>query len=196
MIDSWVRLCFQRRGIVLLIFVLMALYGIYCWQQLPLEAYPDIAPVTSQVITQVNGLAAEEVEQQITIPLERKLISTPGMSMIRSRSTFGLSLITMVFDDNIEDYWSRERIHDTIDSISLPYNAVPVLDPLTSAVGEIYRYTMNSDTYTLRELSELQLWMVIPRLQKVKNVVDIANFGGLAAPSVYPWICRLDCRLD
>ncbi|MFX6230722.1 efflux RND transporter permease subunit, partial [Acinetobacter baumannii] len=79
-----VNLCFQRRGIVQLVFLLAALYGWYCWNQLPLEAYPDIADVTSQVVTQVNGLAAEEVEQQITIPLERQIMGTPGMHVMRS----------------------------------------------------------------------------------------------------------------
>ncbi|MFX7506671.1 efflux RND transporter permease subunit, partial [Acinetobacter baumannii] len=99
-------------GIVQLVFLLAALYGWYCWNQLPLEAYPDIADVTSQVVTQVNGLAAEEVEQQITIPLERQIMGTPGMHVMRSESTFGLSLITVVFNDGAEDYWSRQRLQE------------------------------------------------------------------------------------
>lgn len=78
-------------------FLFAALYGWHSWTQLPLEAYPDIADTTSQVVTQVNGLAAEEVEQQITIPLEREIMGTPGMHVMRSKSTFGLSLITVVF---------------------------------------------------------------------------------------------------
>src|ERR1700682_2664232 len=97
MIDRLVAVCVERRGIVWLVAVLVALYGAYCWNQLPLEAYPDIADTTSQVVTQVDGLAAEEVEKQITIPLEREIIGTPGMHVMRSKSTFGLSLITVVF---------------------------------------------------------------------------------------------------
>ncbi|WP_343583329.1 CusA/CzcA family heavy metal efflux RND transporter [Herbaspirillum sp.] len=179
MIERLVSLCFQRRGIVMLVFALSALYGWYSWKQLPLEAYPDIADVTSQVVTQVNGLAAEEVEQQITIPLERQIMGTPGMHVMRSKSTFGLSLITVVFRDGAEDYWSRQRLQERISSVSLPYGAQPALDALTSPIGEIYRYTLQSRTRDLRELSELQFWKVIPRLKQVPGVVDVSNFGGL-----------------
>ena len=83
MIEQFVTQCFKRRGVMLLVFALLLVYGWYCWTKIPLEAYPDIAPVTSQVITQVNGLAAAEVEQQITIPLERALLATPGVTVIR-----------------------------------------------------------------------------------------------------------------
>ena len=179
MIERLVNLCFQRRGIVKLVFLLAALYGWYCWNQLPLEAYPDIADVTSQVVTQVNGLAAEEVEQQITIPLERQIMGTPGMHVMRSQSTFGLSLITVVFNDGAEDYWSRQRLQERISAVTLPYGAQPGLDSLTSPIGEIYRYTLQSKTRDLRELSELQFWKVIPRLKQVSGVVDVSNFGGL-----------------
>ncbi|MEV4777648.1 efflux RND transporter permease subunit [Burkholderia sp. LMU1-1-1.1] len=180
MIDRLVTLCFNRRGIVALVFLLVTLYGGYCWTQLPLEAYPDIADTTSQVVTQVNGLAAEEVEQQITIPLEREIMGTPGMHVMRSKSTFGLSLITVVFEDGAEDYWSRQRLQERIAAVSLPYGAQPGLDALTSPIGEIYRYTLESKTRDLRELSELQRWKVIPRLKQAAGVVDVTNFGGLS----------------
>ncbi|MCX7090925.1 MAG: CusA/CzcA family heavy metal efflux RND transporter [Legionellales bacterium] len=179
MIEQFVTQCFKRRGVMLLVFALLLVYGWYCWTKIPLEAYPDIAPVTSQVITQVNGLAAAEVEQQITIPLERALLATPGVTVIRSRSTFGLSLITVVFREGTDNYWSRERLLEKIAQVSLPYNASPGLDPLTSPIGEIYRYTLNSEIYNTRELSELQFWKVIPRLKQVPGVVDITNFGGM-----------------
>ncbi|CDZ77490.1 Cation efflux system protein CzcA [Legionella massiliensis] len=179
MIESLVTQCFHRRGIVVLVFLFVSFYGFYCWKQLPLEAYPDIAPTTSQVVTQVNGLAAEEVEQQITIPLEREIMGTPGISVMRSRSTFGLSLITVVFQDGAENYWSRQRLLERINNVTLPYGAQPGLDALTSPIGEILRYTLNSKTRTLRELSELQFWKVIPRLKQVPGVTDVANFGGL-----------------
>jgi len=179
MIDRLVAISFQRRGIAWLVFVLVALYGVFCWKQLPLEAYPDIADTSSQVVTQVPGLAAEEVESQITIPLEREIMGTPGMHVMRSKSTFGLSLITVVFRDGVEDYWSRQRLQERIASVTLPYGAQPGLDPLTSPIGEIYRYTLESKTRSLRELSELQFWTVIPRLKQVAGVADVGNFGGL-----------------
>ncbi|MBA2655683.1 MAG: efflux RND transporter permease subunit [Tatlockia sp.] len=179
MIEKLVIQCFHRRGIVALVFLFLCFYGFYCWKQLPLEAYPDIAPTTSQVITQVNGLAAEEVEQQITIPLEREIMGTPGIAVMRSRSTFGLSLITVIFQDGAENYWSRQRLLERINNVTLPYNALPTLDPLTSPIGEILRYTLQSTTHTLGELSELQFWKVIPRLKQVPGVTDITNFGGV-----------------
>jgi cobalt-zinc-cadmium resistance protein CzcA len=179
MIDKLVSVCFKRRGIAWLVFVVAALYGGYCWTQLPLEAYPDIADTTSQVITQVPGLAAEEVEKQITIPLEREIMGTPGMYVMRSKSTFGLSLITVVFQDGAEDYWSRQRLQERIGGVTLPYGAQPGLDPLTSPIGEIYRYTLTSKTRSLRDLSELQFWKVIPRLKQVPGLADVSNFGGI-----------------
>jgi len=179
MINSIVSTCFQRRGIAWLVFVFVALYGMWSWKQLPVEAYPDIADVTSQIVTQVPGLGAEEVEQQITIPLERALLGTPGMHVLRSRSLFALSLITVVFEDGTDGYFARQRLQERLNEVSLPYDAVPGLDPYTSPTGEIYRYTLESKTHSLRELSELQFWTVIPRLLKVPGVVDVTNFGGL-----------------
>ncbi|TWJ32554.1 efflux RND transporter permease subunit [Geobacter argillaceus] len=179
MIERLVTLCFNRRGIVGLVFAFVALYGWYSWRQLPVEAYPDISDVSAQVITQVPGLAAEEVEQQITIPLEREIMSAPGMHVMRSNSTFGLSLITVVFKDGVEDYWARQRLQERISGVSLPYGAQPGLDPMTSPIGEIYRYTLESKSRDLRELSELQFWKVIPRLKQVPGVIDVSNFGGL-----------------
>jgi cobalt-zinc-cadmium resistance protein CzcA len=179
MIERLVTLLFHRRIIVWMVFAFVAAYGIYCWTQLPLEAYPDIADTTSQVITQVPGLAAEEVEKQITIPLEREIMGTPGMYVMRSKSTFGLSLITVVFRDGAEDYWSRQRLQERISGVTLPYGAQPGLDPLTSPIGEIYRYTLESKTRDLRALSELQFWKVIPRLKQVAGLADVSNFGGL-----------------
>ncbi|MCC8535812.1 efflux RND transporter permease subunit [Xanthomonas axonopodis pv. poinsettiicola] len=179
MIDAIVSTCFQRRGIAWLVFFFVALYGAWSWKQLPVEAYPDIADVTSQIVTQVPGLGAEEVEQQITIPLERVLLGTPGMHVLRSRSLFALSLITVVFEDGTDGYFARQRLQERLNEVSLPYGAMPGLDPYTSPTGEIYRYTLESRSRSLRELSELQFWTVIPRLKKAAGVVDVSNFGGL-----------------
>ncbi len=179
MIERVVALFFGRRVVVWVVFLFVAAYGAYCWTRLPLEAYPDIADTTSQVITQVPGLAAEEVEKQITIPLEREIMGTPGMQVMRSKSTFGLSLITVVFRDGAEDYWSRQRLQERISGVELPYGAQPGLDPLTSPIGEIYRYTLESKTRDLRALSELQFWKVIPRLKQVPGIADVSNFGGM-----------------
>lgn len=176
---SFMLLTIQKRWVIALLFGLLALFGYYSWKQLSIEAYPDIADVTSQVVTQVPGLAAEEVEQQITIPLERALNGMPGMHVMRSKSTFGLSMITIVFEDGVEDYWSRQRVQERINEVDLPDGATAELDPLTSPTGEIYRYIIESDNHSLRELTDLQYWVIIPRIKEVAGVADVSNFGGI-----------------
>lgn len=169
----------QKRWVMLCLFAMLCVFGYYSWKQLSIEAYPDIADVTSQVVTQVPGLAAEEVEQQITIPLERAINGLPGMHVMRSKSTFGLSMITIVFQDGVEDYWSRQRVQERLNEVELPYGAVPGLDPLTSPIGEVYRYIIESDRHSLRELTDLQNWVIIPRIKEVPGVADVTNFGGI-----------------
>ncbi|AQX05343.1 hypothetical protein BAX97_14955 [Elizabethkingia meningoseptica] len=172
-------LSIQKRWLMLALFLLLGFFGYYSWTRLSVEAYPDIADVTSQVVTQVPGLAAEEVEQQITIPLERSLNGLPGMHVMRSKSTFGLSIITMVFEDGVDDYWARQRIQERLSEVTLPYGAQPGLDPLTSPVGEVYRYIIESDNHSLRELTDLQNFVIIPRIKQVSGIADVTNFGGI-----------------
>lgn len=169
----------QRRWAIACLFIIISVFGYYSWTNISIEAYPDIADVTSQVVTQVNGLAAEEVETQITIPLERVLNGLPGMHIMRSKSTFGLSIITLVFKDGIDDYWARMRIQERLNDVDLPYDATPELDPLTSPVGEVYRYIIESKTHSLRELTDLQNFTIIPRIKQVPGVADVTNFGGI-----------------
>ena len=178
MIARFVALCLRRRKLVWLVTIFTAIFGYVSWTKLDIEAYPDIADVTSQVITQYPGHAAEEVEEQVTIPLERELNGVPGLQVMRSHSTFGLSLITMVFQDGVDDYWARQRIQERIAGVDLPPGANPGLDPLTSPIGEIYRYTLESSFRDERELKEIQEWVVIPRLKQVTGVADVTNFGG------------------
>ncbi len=178
MINSIIRVCIRKRLVVIVVAALVAAFGYYTWKQLTVEAYPDIGDVNAQVCTQAPGLASEEVEQEITIPLERALAGTPGLATMRSSSTFGLSLITLVFREGAEDYWSRQRIVDRINQVNLPPGIQPGLDPVTGPSGEIYRYTLESDTKNLIELSEIQKWTVIPAFKQVAGVVDVANFGG------------------
>src|SRR5262244_554497 len=179
MIDWLVTLAWQKRLVMAMIALFISLYGVYSWTQLTIDAYPDIADTSSQVITQAPGLAAEEVEQRITIPLERELNGTPGLLFMRSKSTFGLSLITIVFRDGIEKYWARQRINERIQAVTLPSGITAGLDPVTSPTGQIYYYTLESDTKGQRELSEIQRWIVIPALKQVPGVADVSNFGGI-----------------
>jgi cobalt-zinc-cadmium resistance protein CzcA len=178
MINLIITQFFRRRHLAWAMSVALVLFGAWSWTQMTVEAYPDLGDVTVQVTTQVNGLAAEEIEQQITTPLERALSNTPGLASIRSSSTFGLSLINLSFKDGTDDYFARQRVTERIGQVSLPSGAQPGLGPVAGPAGEIYRYTLESDTKNLMELSELQRWKVIPALKQVAGVVDINNFGG------------------
>src|SRR3974390_52945 len=178
MIDSFVAFCLHHRISVIFLAVLASAFGVYAWETLTVEAYPELGDVAAQVTTQVPGLAAEEVEQLITVPLERQINGTPGLLLMRSSSTFGLSLITVLFRDGYEDYWARQRLLERISQAVLRAGAAPSLDPVAGPGGEIYRYTLESDTKNLQELSEIQRWIVIPALKSVPGVVDDTNFGG------------------
>jgi heavy metal efflux system protein len=178
MIDQFVAFCLHRRVAVIVVAVLLSVFGIYAWETLSVEAYPELGDVAAQVTTQIPGLAAEEVEQLVTIPLERQINGTPGLLLMRSSSTFGLSLITVLFRDGYEDYWARQRLLERVAQATLPPGAAPSLDPVAGPGGEIYRYTLESDSKNLQELSEIQRWTVIPALKSVPGVVDDTNFGG------------------
>jgi len=177
-IDRLVTGALARRWLMLAVFVLVGVFGYLSWRELSVEAYPDIADTTAQVITQYPGHAAEEVEEQVTVPIERELHGTPGLTVMRSRSTFGLSLIILVFQDGVEDYFARQRVRERLAAVSLPPGAEPDLDPLTSPIGEIFRYTLQSRVRDQRELRELQRWIVVPALKTVPGVADVTNFGG------------------
>ncbi len=168
----------QRRWLMLTIFIILSAIGIYAWRQLAIDAYPDIADVSVGVATQVPGLAVTEIEQQITIPLERELNGIPRLKVMRSKNFFGLSKITLVFEDGTDDYWARQRVLERINDIDLPFDAQPGLDPLTSPTGEIYRYVVKGDK-SLRELTELNHWVIIPRLRQIHGIADVSNFGGI-----------------
>jgi cobalt-zinc-cadmium resistance protein CzcA len=178
MIDRIFRLCFERRTLFIVVTILVACFGYYSWTRLSVVAYPELSDVTVQVTTQVPGLAAEEIEQQITTPLERALAGTPGLADMRSSSTFGLSLITLVFKDGADDYWERQRVTERIGQVALPPGVTPGLDPISGPAGEIYRYTLESTSKNLMQLSEIQRWIVIPALQQVPGVANVDNFGG------------------
>ena len=178
MINQFIELCFRRRLLVWVLTLGLIVYGYFSWTQMTVEAYPDISDVTVQVTTQVPGLAAEEIEQQVTTPLERALANTPGLVTIRSSSTFALSLITLVFKDGTDDYFARQRVNERIAQVAMPAGVQPGLDPVSSPVGEIYRYTLESDTKNLMELSEIQRWIVMPAFRQVAGIADVNNFGG------------------
>ncbi|MDR3502390.1 MAG: CusA/CzcA family heavy metal efflux RND transporter [Legionella sp.] len=179
MIDKLIAQCFRRRRIAWGAAILIGIYGYISSTQMTIEAYPELDDVRVSIATQLPGLAAEEIEQQVTIPLERELVSVPYLSELRSSSTFALSLITMIFKDEASEYFARARVLEALSSLNLPAGIQPVMDPLTGSGSEIYRYTLESNTKNLMELSEIQRWIVMPALKQVPGIAEVNNFGGL-----------------
>lgn len=178
--EKLINTLINRRWLMLTVFIVISGIGIYAWRQLAIDAYPDIADVTVGVATQVPGLAVSEIEQQITIPLERELNGIPRLKIMRSKNFFGISKITLVFEDGTDDYFARQQVLERINDIDLPFDATPGLDPLTSPTGEIYRYVVTGNK-SLRELTDLNQWVIIPRLRQIYGIADVSNFGGLTS---------------
>jgi cobalt-zinc-cadmium resistance protein CzcA len=179
MLAELLRLSLAHRALVLIAAVAMAAAGGWAFRQLKLEAYPDISDPGVVVIAQYPGFAAEEVEQQVTIPIERALNNTPNVIARRSRTIFGLSVVELTFTDSTNDYFARQVVLEKLRDAAVPDGVTPTLGPLSTGISEFYRYVLRGDGYDAMALREIQDWMVIPRLLQVPGVADVANFGGL-----------------
>jgi cobalt-zinc-cadmium resistance protein CzcA len=181
MIQGLVDFALRNRMIVLAMGALLLLWGIYSFKTLPVEAYPDVADTYVNIITQWPGRAAEEVEQQVTIPIEAQVNGVAHLSHLRSISEFGLSSVTIIFDDNADGTLSRQQVLEKLSQVTLPTGVNPQIGPDYSPVGQVYFYTLASSNplYDSMELKSLQDWFVIKQLKSVPNVVDVTSFGGV-----------------
>ncbi len=181
MIRRVVDFALRERLLVAAMTLLLLIWGVISFIKLPVEAYPDVANNWVQVITQWPGRAAEEVEQQVTIPVETQMAGLRDMTNIRSVSTFGLSIVTIIFDDDANDLLSRQQVLEKLSQVSLPTNVNPTLGPDYSPVGQIYWYTLTSTNpaYDLMELKSLEDWVLEKQFKSVENVVDVSSFGGI-----------------
>ena len=169
----------QRIATLTIVFASIAV-GIWAWSTLKKEAYPDVGDTTVTVITQYPGRAAEEVEQQITLPIERALNGVPKVINKRSKTIFGLSVIQITFEDGVDDYFARQQVLEKLNDAVLPDGVSPSLGPLTGPVGEIFRYVIEApEDYSVMDLRTLQDWVIVPKLLQVPGVADVVNFGGL-----------------
>jgi cobalt-zinc-cadmium resistance protein CzcA len=169
----------SNRWIVVMLSIALMGIGAYSFEQLKIEAYPDIADTNVIVITKFNGRAAEEVEQQVTIPIERVLNNVPHVTDRRSRTIFGLSVVQLNFDENVTDYFARQQVFERLPAADLPGGVQPSIAPLTTAVGEIYRYVVEGPPeISPMQLRDLQDWVIIPRLLQVPGIADVTTFGG------------------
>jgi heavy metal efflux system protein len=179
MIRSLLIFSLTNRWIVIALALVTSGIGYWCFTQLKIEAYPDIADTNVIVIAKYNGRAAEEVEQQVTIPIERALNNVPKVLDRRSRTIFGLSVVQLTFEDGVNDYFARQQVNERLASAELPDGVRPELAPLTTAVGEILRYVVEAPaTFSPTQLRDLQDWVIRPFLLQVPGIADITTFGG------------------
>jgi len=180
MIRAIVNYALDNRFIVLAIAILLLIWGAISFHELPVEAYPDVANNYVQVITQWPGRAAEEVERQVTIPIEIQMNGTPHLEHLRSVSLFGLSSVMMIFDDGSNNDWNRQKVLERLSQVTLPNGLTPQMGTDWSPVGQIFWYTLKSTNpkYDLMELKSIEDWTLEKQFKSVPNVVDVVSFGG------------------
>src|SRR5205809_2135692 len=153
--------------------------GLWAYGQLKIEAYPDISDTQVVVITLFPGHAAEEVEQQISVPIERALNSVPKVIARRSRTIFGLSVVELTFAYGTDDYFARQVVLEKLRDAVIPDNVTPTFGPLATPIGELYRYVVEGKGYDDIQLREYEDWIIEPRSRQVSGVADVTPFGGL-----------------
>ncbi|WP_020482813.1 efflux RND transporter permease subunit [Methylomonas sp. MK1] len=178
MLKMLIEYCVHRRVAAMVLTGVIALFGVHAYLETPIEAYPDVTNTQVTVISLMPGYAPEEVERQVTVPLERVLNGTPGMLKMRSQSLFGLSLVTITFNDNVDSFHSRTLITERMTGAELPETIKPVLAPDYTPLGEIYKFVVVSDRHSLYELRSEMEWTVSRVMRQVQGVADVLTFGG------------------
>lgn len=178
MLERAIELCVTRRVAVVVLTLLFAAYGLFAYLRTPIEAYPDVTNVQVNVIAQLPGLAPEEVERQLTVPLERALNGLPGMRTLRSESLFGLSLIWVIFEDHVDSFRVRTLVNERLSTASLPAGATAELAPDYTPLGKIFYFRMVSERHTLYDLRAELEWTVARELRRTPGVADVVGIGG------------------
>lgn len=179
MIKNLLTFSLKNRWLVVGISLALMVGGYYSFTQLKIEAYPDIADTNVMIVAQYQGRAAEEVEQQVTIPIERAVQNTPNVIDRRSRTIFGLSVVQLTFKDGTDDYFARQQVMERLATAELPEGVFTELAPLSTAVGEIFRYVVEApSSFSPTEIRDLQDWVIEPYLLQTDGVADVTTFGG------------------
>ena len=178
MLRLLIEYCVHRRAAALFATAVVAVFGLRAYLDTPIEAYPDVTNTQVTVITQFPGNAPEEIERRITVPIERELNGTPGMTLMRSESLFGLSLITMTFSDDTDTFVARTMALQRVAVAELPPGVTPELAPEATPLGEVYQFRLTSDRHDLYELRAEMQWTIVRALRQVPGVADIVPFGG------------------
>ena len=179
MIEGLVQRALTTRLLVFILAIAVGAAGWYSYKNLTIEAFPDPTDTQVQVITNYDGQPSEEVERRVSIPLERALNGVPGLYRLRSISLFGLSLVTLTFEDGVDPLVARQQIMERIPGAELPPGVEPEMGPLATPIGEVYRYTLEGPGADPMKLRTLQDWVVRPALMRVSGVADVVTYGGL-----------------
>lgn|SRR5690554_587228 len=179
MIKNLLIFSMKNRWLVIALSMVVMAGGYYSFTQLKIEAYPDIADTNVMIVAQYHGRASEEVEQQVTIPIERAVQNTPNVLDRRSRTIFGLSVVQLTFEDGTDDYFARQQVMERLAVAELPEGVYTELAPLSTAVGEIFRYVVEAPpSFSPMEIRDLQDWVIEPYLLQTPGVADVTTFGG------------------
>lgn len=179
MLDRLIAFALQQRVVVLVLTGALIAAGWVATTNLPIEAFPDVQDVQVQVVTQLPGLAPEEVERGVTLPIEREMSGVPRQTQLRSVSITGLSIVTLTFAEGTDDWFARQQVLEKLGTVTLPPGVQPQLAPLSTAVGEVYRYVLEAPAdMPLSEVRAIQDWTVKPALRIVPGIADVISFGG------------------
>jgi len=178
LINRIVAFALEQRMLIVLLSLGMAAAGVWAWKVLPMDAYPNLSPPMVDIVAQWPGHSAEEVEQQITVPMELGMNAIPGLVTKRSISLYGLSDVTLTFSDDTDHYFARQRVYNRLPGIDLPDGVSPDVGPLSPPSGLVYRYVLQSTDRSPMELKTLDDWVVAPQYRSVPGVADDSGFGG------------------
>ncbi|HSC38439.1 MAG TPA: efflux RND transporter permease subunit, partial [Chitinophagaceae bacterium] len=177
-IKSIIHFSLRHRYFVFFMTIVLVVLGVWSYKETPIETFPDVTNTQIVIITQWPGRSAEEVEKFITIPLETVLNSVQKKVNLRTNSSFGLSYITLIFDDDVDDAFARQQVMSRIINADIPEGIRPEVQPPYGPTGEIYRYTLESKVRNIRELTVLQDWVLDRQFKSVAGVADVNSFGG------------------
>ncbi len=177
-IDKIITFSLRNKFFIFFLTVIAIIAGAVSFLHTPVDAFPDVTNTKVTIITQWPGRSAEEIEKFITIPIEIAMNPVQKKTDIRSTTLFGLSVINVMFDDDVDDFYARQQVYNLLNDADLPEGVTPEVQPLYGPTGEIFRYTLRSDKRTVRELKTFQDWVIERKLRAVPGVADIVSFGG------------------
>ena len=180
MLNNFIKFILTQRLLVIISFVILSVTGIIAWRALPIDAFPDVTNVQVMVLADAPGLASVDVEQRVTFPVELAMQGLPRVKQVRSMSKAGFSQVIVVFDDTVDIYFARQLVFERLQAAreELPEGVEPGMGPISTGLGEIYQYTLESDVRSPMELRTLQDWIIAPQLRSIPGVNEVNSLGG------------------